>query len=191
MGHPIMMMRFITKCKEALKKSPNTALLFLNQVRDSQQKVYNRFDPETHYPGGRYLRHILLAALRLKHGGFISSADETKVGRRVLIRGEKGKIVGPNGLEAGIDLYNIDCPELGFISGDFDWAKDLREVGERLGIIKTSGAWKSFGGKQIQGNSNFEREVRNSEEFSFALRKEIYNTFGIEISSGRFINARY
>ena len=167
-GQASMVTRYTRKVQRAMWTAPKTGVLLLNQVRAGKPKNMWDKNPDPVPVGGEKLLHNLLANIMLKHAGDITEKrgqDTIKVGRRIRLIGKKGKMTGPNGLEAEVDLYTQDCPERGFRAGELDHAKMIIEACLRRGLITQEGAWYTFLGERLHGSVNLERKVREDGDF--------------------------
>jgi RecA/RadA recombinase len=173
MRQPSMVNRLIAKVRDGLKSAPRTCVLFINQVRDTQERplmprprgdMPHIDEPDTHYPAGRFLRHILLGAVRLtlEHHIVVERNDSPViVGKRIRLQAEKLKLLGANGWEACVDFYTHDCPELGFRAGEVDHARGLHEVAEALGIVRAEGGgWYRYRRKKWHGAAAMQAALR-------------------------------
>lgn len=190
MGQPNLVNRFISKMASAQFHSPNTAVIILNQARDTHEQEWNGFQmvkAKPHAPGGRYSRHMALADVFMQKEGVIReiTGDKAKdknarvIGRSISYEGMKGKVTGPHGRSVEADIYTESSPHYRFGPGQIDLGKALAEVAIRQGLLTQSGTWISFdsSGKRLQGRSQWYDALNDDLELYNLLDAAVYDSY--------------
>lgn len=190
MGQPNLLNRFITKMLSSLYLAENTALVLLNQARDTHKQEWNGYmmaQAKPHAPGGRYSRHIALADICVEKTGLIYdlTGDKAKdrnapvIGRTVTFTGMKGKVTGSHGRSVQCDVYTANSVSRPFGPGQVDKYNMLVSLGIKTGVLSSSGTWINFdaAGKKFQGAGQFSEALQNDGELYTLLDSTIYDTY--------------
>lgn len=190
MGQPNLVNRFITKMASALFYSQNTAVLLLNQARDTHEQEWNGFTmvkAKPHAPGGRYARHIALADVFMQKEGVIREITGNKerdrnarvIGRSVSFEGMKGKVTGPHGRSISVDIYTEQSDYSRFGPGQIDLGKALTDVALVRGVLTQAGTWVSFdaAGKKLQGKPQWYDALNDDPDLYKTLDAAVYDTY--------------
>lgn len=122
----------------SLVSQKETALVFINQVRDVIGQSGPGMGPRTSTPGGRALKFAASVRLKIARTQTIKVEGEA-LRNAVNIKAEKNKLWAPY-READIELdYDHGFDKLGNVVDELIWA----------GIIGKSGAWYSYNGENI------------------------------------------
>lgn len=154
-----LMSAALRKLTASISKT-KTAVLFLNQTRMKIGQLYGK--PET-TPGGLALKFYASVRIELTKKAQIKKGDEI-VGSKILAKITKNKVAPP------------------FKSAEFDiyWGEgiskytDLLNLGQKLGIIKKSGAWFEFENKKIgQGIEGAKTFLKENPEIFEKIKEKI------------------
>ena len=131
----------------AVASKTGTLLLFLNQLRHRTGVVFG--NPET-TTGGNALKFYASVRLDVRRVGPVKIGDAS-IGARTRVKVVKNKCACPF-KEAEFDIR---------WGTGIDWASDLLDVGEALGVIEKSGTHFSFGGESLgQGRERARETLR-------------------------------
>lgn len=183
-GQVALVQRFVSKAVTALRSTAqNTALLVLNQARDTPEMIWTPGGMQKsppHAPGGRYARHIALADVFMEKKGNIyekRGKDDIIVGRTIQFTGQKGKVTGPHGRSDRLDIYIEEAPQYGFSPGQIDHAKGLARVAQLRDVFEVSGSWVSFGGQKWQGLDKVVETLRTDKDLYAAVDAQVNDTY--------------
>ncbi|HVZ71587.1 MAG TPA: recombinase RecA [Polyangia bacterium] len=113
----------------------NTAIIFINQLRQKIGVVYG--NPET-TTGGNALKFYASVRLDIRKIGVVKNG-ETVVGTKTRVKVVKNKMAPPF-REAEFEiLYGLGT----------NWAGEIVDLGSEAGVIEKSGAYYSYGGERI------------------------------------------
>jgi len=137
-----------------------TSLVFINQLR---QKIGVTFGNPEVTTGGNALKFYASVRLDVRRVGPIKDGD-TVVGSRTRVKVVKNKLAPPF-REVEVDV----------LYGRGVWAAgDLVDRGLELGVLERSGAWISWGGKQLgQGRERTANSVEQDAALSRSLREAV------------------
>jgi len=164
-----LMSKAMRKLAGVLSKS-KTCAIFVNQVR---QKIGMSFPgaPMETTPGGLALKFHASIRLDIRRIATIK-VGESAIGNRVRVKVVKNKLAPPFRLAEFDILYGKGISYEG----------ELINLGLAHGIIKKSGAWLSFGDKQLaQGKENARIFLEENPEVKAEIEKELQKM----ISSGQ------
>jgi recombination protein RecA len=133
----------------------NTALVFINQIREKVGVMYG--NPET-TTGGRALKFYASVRLDVRRKTTNTVGDEA-VSNTVTIKGAKNKLSPP---------YRKAEVDIEFGKG-FDKVGSVVRAGVDNGAIAKSGSWYSFGGERYQGEEQLISAVTVSAEMYQAV----------------------
>ena len=129
----------------AIAHKTETLLVFLNQLRHRTGITFG--NPET-TTGGNALKFYASVRLDVRRVGPVKSGDES-VGARTRVKVVKNKCAVPF-KEAEFDIR---------WGKGIDWAGDLLDMGEALGVIEKSGAYFKFAGDSLGHGRERAREA--------------------------------
>ncbi len=162
-----LMAKAMRKLVGVLSKS-NTCAIFINQVR---MKIggpgYG--NPET-TPGGLALKFHASVRLDIRRAGAVRVGEQI-IGNEVKVKVVKNKLAPPF-KEARFQI----------IYGEgISREAELLDLGLKTGILKRSGAWYSWGNKQLgQGAEKARLYLKDHPEVARALEQEILRALGLE-----------
>ena len=143
-----LMSQALRKLVAAISRS-NTSVVFINQIREKIGVVWG--NPEV-TPGGRALKFYASVRLDLRRLESIKQGTEI-VGTRVRARVVKNKVAPPFRVAEFDIMFNQGISRQG----------DLVEMGERLGVLKKTGSFYSFGDVRLgQGRENAKTFLREN-----------------------------
>ncbi|MFD9947218.1 hypothetical protein ACFWYW_24030 [Nonomuraea sp. NPDC059023] len=149
--------------------------LIINQYRDAIGQFSPHGTPQT-TPGGKAKNYFYYVRLEVKRDEVIDEArhgkGKTRVGQTVKLRTLKNKAASP-GQVASLDVYFRDAPNLGFLRGDYDSAKELLTYGVLYDLIKRAGAYYSIGERRWQGKDALLQDLRAESDLQESLRAGI------------------
>lgn len=156
--HARLMSKAMRLLKGVVNKS-NTALILINQIREKVGVMFG--NPET-TTGGRAIKFFADMRLEVRKKD-IKDAGE-KVGNRVKVKVVKNKLAPPF-KEAEFDvIYGRGISKEG----------ELLDLGEKIGIIKKSGAWYSYGDMKLgQGKERAREFLLQNKEIADEIEKQI------------------
>lgn len=128
----------------AITGKTNTALIFINQIREKIGVMFG--SPET-TTGGRALKFYASIRLDVRRIQTLKDGDE-KSGNRVKVKVAKNKLAAPF-KEAEVDL---------FFGHGFSMESDLLDLGVKHGFLEKSGSWFRFENENIGQGADKVRE---------------------------------
>ncbi len=160
-----LMSQALRKLKGIVHKS-NTALIFINQIREKIGVVYG--SPET-TPGGRALKFFSDMRLEVRRLGDVKEGNE-RVGYRVKVKVVKNKLAPPF-REAEFDMiYGEGICKL----------CDLIDVATELGVLTKSGSWYSYGDQRLgQGREQVKKYLKENPEIAEEIEKKVREVAGL------------
>jgi len=163
--HARLMSKAMRVLKGAVNKS-NTALVLINQVREKVGVMFG--NPET-TTGGRAIKFFADMRMEVRKSDIKDSGE--RVGNRVRVKIVKNKLAPPF-KEAEFDvIYGEGISKEG----------EIIDLGEKLGIIKKSGAWYSYGDMKLgQGKEKVREKLKEDRQ----LFEELKNKILEEINNG-------
>jgi recombination protein RecA len=129
-----MMTQALRRLTVTVRKT-NTALVFINQLRD---KIGVTWGETTTTPGGRALKHNSSLRMDMQKISNLKKGDKV-IGSRVKFRGKKNRVGDPY-QEADIDLL---------LGNGFSREADIVDQGVRTGILEKEGNTYAFGGERL------------------------------------------
>ena len=156
--HARLMSKAMRVLKGAVNKS-NTALVLINQVREKVGVMFG--NPET-TTGGRAIKFFADMRMEVRKSDIKDSGE--RVGSRVRVKIVKNKLAPPF-KEAEFDvIYGEGISKEG----------EIIDLGEKLGIIKKSGAWYSYGDMKLgQGKEKVRERLKEDKELAKELEEKI------------------
>jgi len=143
-------------------KKTDTAIIFINQIRYKIGVMFG--SPET-TSGGNALKFYASQRLDIRRIATLSQGED-KYGIRTRVKVVKNK-VGPPFKDVEFNII--------FGKG-IDWATDLLDLAESMGIIDKAGAWYSYKGERLgQGSSNASKAIATTDGLADELRDRIFN----------------
>ncbi|MCS6998324.1 MAG: recombinase RecA [Aquificaceae bacterium] len=160
-----LMSQALRKLK-GLAHRTNTALLFINQLREKIGVMFG--NPET-TPGGRALKFFADMRLDVRRVGEVKEGGE-KAGNRVRVRVVKNKLAPPF-QEAEFDvLYGEGICKL----------CDLIDTASELKVINKSGAWYSYGEIRLgQGKEQVKKFLAENPELAREIENKVREVSGL------------
>ncbi len=164
-----LMAKAMRKLVGVLSKS-QTCAIFINQVRMKIGQMYG--SPET-TPGGLALKFHASVRLDIRRIGSVKAGDQI-IGNKVRVKVVKNKLAPP-----------FREAEFEIIYGEgISREAELLDLGLKTGILKRSGAWYSWGEKQLgQGAEKARLYLKEHPEVARALEREILKALGIEAAA--------
>ena len=158
--HARLMSKAMRLLKGSVNKS-NTVLILINQIREKVGVMFG--NPET-TTGGRAIKFFADMRMEVRKSD-IKDAGE-RVGSRVKVKIVKNKLAPPF-KEAEFDI----------IYGEgISKESEILDLGEKLGIIKKSGAWYSYGDMKLgQGREKAKEFLKLNPELSEEIKDKILN----------------
>ena len=149
-------------------KRANTLVIFINQIRMKIGVMFG--SPET-TTGGNALKFYASVRLDIRRIGQIKKGDDI-LGNETRVKVIKNKVAPPF-RQAEFDiLYGEGVSREGEL---IDW-------GDKVGIIKKSGAWYSYNGDKIgQGKDNVRVWLKENPEVAAEIEAQIRKEVGINI----------
>ncbi len=149
-------------------KKTNTLVVFINQIRMKIGVMFG--SPET-TTGGNALKFYASVRLDIRRIGQIKKGDDI-LGNETRVKVIKNKVAPPF-RQAEFDiLYGEGVSREGEL---IDW-------GDKVGIIKKSGAWYSYNGDKIgQGKDNVRVWLKENPEVAAEIEAQIRKEVGINI----------
>jgi len=153
-----LMSQAMRKLSGAVARS-NTALIFINQIRDKIGVMFG--SPET-TTGGRALKFYASLRLDVRRVSGIKIGDEV-TGNQVRIKTAKNKMAPP---------YRDTVVELKFDRG-FDTTGNLVSTAVDMGVVEKSGSWLSYKGERLgQGQENARELLDNNKDLYAKILKD-------------------
>lgn len=141
----------------------NTTLIFINQIR-MKIGVYMG-NPET-TPGGKALKFYSSVRIEVRRAAQIKKGEEV-VGNRVKAKIVKNKVAPPFRTAEFDIMYNEGISRRG----------DILSTAAKLGIVKLTGSWYSFGDKKIgQGGEASKQYLKENPAVEKEIVEKIYET---------------
>lgn len=134
----------------------NTALIFINQVREKIGVMFG--NPET-TTGGRALKFFASVRLEVRRTSTIKDGEQA-VGNRTKVKVVKNKVASP-----------FRDAEFDILFGEGISAEgDLIDVGVSEGLVEKSGSWYSYAGERIgQGRENARTTLKQNPDLKSKL----------------------
>lgn len=134
----------------------NTALIFINQVREKIGVMFG--NPET-TTGGRALKFFASVRLEVRRTSTIKDGEQA-VGNRTKVKVVKNKVASP-----------FRDAEFDILFGEGISAEgDLIDVGVSEGLVEKSGSWYSYAGERIgQGRENARATLKQNPDLKAKL----------------------
>ncbi|MDO4694586.1 MAG: recombinase RecA [Eikenella sp.] len=166
--HARLMSQALRKLTGHIKKT-NTLVVFINQIRMKIGLVFG--SPET-TTGGNALKFYSSVRLDIRRGLQIKKGDDV-LGNETKVKVIKNKVAPP-----------FRQAEFDILYGEgISWEGELIDWGDKLGIIKKSGAWYSYEGNKIgQGRDNVRVWLKENPEVAAELNAKIRDKAGIEVA---------
>jgi len=161
-----LMSQALRKLTAATNKS-NAALIFINQLREKIGGM--SYGPNETTTGGRALKFYASLRIDVRNIGGIKGKEEERLGHTAKIKIVKNKLAPPF-REAIVEIY--------YGEGISRFA-ELLILGEKLGIVKKSGAWYSYGDIRLgQGKEKARKYLKEhpeiAEEIENKIREKLY-----------------
>jgi recombination protein RecA len=158
------------KLTPALRQS-NTALVFVNQVRDNMDPYASQ---KRIYPGGHALKHWAAVVIELDKDKNAKDkfiyAEEEVVGVKMQAKIKKSKFTKP--LKIAYFSYLFD-------SG-IDNLAEIVDLGVAYDLIQKSGSYYKIEEQSIHGRDNMIEYLRNNLELIEQLKGLIYQKTGVQ-----------
>lgn len=168
-----LMSQALRKLTASIARS-NTLLIFINQIRMKIGVMFG--NPET-TTGGNALKFYASVRIDIRRVGALKDRDEI-TGSQTRVKIVKNKVAPPFKVVDFDIVYNEGISKNG----------EIIDLGVKLGLIKKSGVWFSYGEKRMgQGRENAKKFLRDNPVDAQAIEKEIRDKSGclseeIEIS---------
>ncbi|MBQ7604616.1 MAG: recombinase RecA [Clostridia bacterium] len=159
MGRQARLMSSALRVLSANISKTNTAVIFINQLRDMINTGYGAGPTET-TAGGRALKYYASVRIDIRRIGSIKMGENI-IGSHTKCRVVKNKVAPPFGT-ANFDIY--------FGKG-ISKQGEVLDVALTMGVIEKSGSWFSFGGERICQGKEHVREMMESDP-GFSARVE-------------------
>ncbi len=155
-----LMSQALRKLAAVVHKS-NTVLLFINQVRQNIGTL--SFGPKETTTGGKALKFYSSVRLDVRRIASLKKND-VHFGNRVMVKVVKNKVAAPFKVAELDLLFNIG------ISRELD----LLDVALKAGVVKKSGAWFAFEGKNFaQGRDQAYQALKKDSEFFEIMKQKV------------------
>lgn len=160
-----LMSQALRKLTGVIAKS-KTSVLFINQIRHKIGVMFG--SPET-TTGGNALKFYSSIRLDIRRIETLKSGDEA-IGNRVRVKVVKNKVAPPF-RQAEFDImYNTGISREG----------GILDLGTKLGIIKKTGTWYSYGEDRIgQGRENAKNFIRENPNIAQEIEEKIKVSTGL------------
>ncbi|MBI4330249.1 MAG: recombinase RecA [Chloroflexi bacterium] len=154
-----LMSQSLRKLTAAISKS-HTAVIFINQLREKVGVMFG--NPEV-TPGGRALKFYSSVRIDLRRIDSIKEGAEV-TGNRVRAKVVKNKVAPPFRTAEFDIMFNQGISKEG----------DLIDLGVKLGIVKKSGAFFTFGENKLgQGRENAKEFLKQHKDIAGEIEKQI------------------
>ena len=139
----------------------NCVVVFINQLRDKVGVVYG--SPEV-TSGGNALKYYASVRIDVRKKEALKQSGGDVYGNHVKCKVVKNKVAPP-----------FRCAEFDILFGKgVSKASELIEIGEKLGIIKKSGSWFSYGEDRIgQGKDNTRKFLETHPEIADEIEAKV------------------
>ena len=161
-----LMSQALRKLTGVIAKS-HTSVIFINQIRHKIGVMFG--SPET-TTGGNALKFYSSIRLDIRRIETLKNGDDP-IGNRVRVKVVKNKVAPPF-KQAEFDImYDSGISREGSIV----------DIGAKVGIIKKSGTWYSYGEERIgQGRENAKNFLRDHRDILAQVEKKILIEYGLE-----------
>lgn len=151
-----------------------TALLAIARERENKDAPRNA--PQYKVGGGRAVEYEASMSVRIERDYVREGkgAEAVVVGERHDCVIHKSKVAGRDDKVSTGYFYTSNGK---VTPAGFDPARDLLELGIELGVVKTAGAWFSFGGKRWNGKSQAVKRIHADVELRAELEKAARSRF--------------
>jgi len=168
--HARLMSQSLRKLTGSISRS-HACVIFTNQIREKIGVMFG--NPET-TTGGRALKFFASVRIDIRKTTQIKNGDDV-IGHGVKVKVVKNKMAPP---------FKTSEFELLFAEG-FSKMGDLLELGSKVGVVKKSGAWLSYGDTRLgQGKENSKVFLRDHPDVYAAIEKEIRLSVGVVSGTG-------
>ena len=158
-----LMSQALRKLTGVLAKS-NCVAIFINQLRDKVGVVYGSSETTT---GGRALKFYSSVRIDVRRTETLKAGTEM-IGNATKCKIVKNKVAPPFKVATFDIMYGEGISKEG----------ELLDLGEKLKLVKKSGAWFSYKDMRIgQGRDNAKNFLRENEDISSELEKAIRDNF--------------
>ena len=158
-----LMSQALRKLTGVLAKS-NCVAIFINQLRDKVGVVYGSSETTT---GGRALKFYSSVRIDVRRTETLKAGTEM-IGSATKCKIVKNKVAPPFKVATFDIMYGEGISKEG----------ELLDLGEKLKLVKKSGAWFSYKDMRIgQGRDNAKNFLRENEDISSELEKAIRDNF--------------
>jgi len=162
-----LMSQALRKLTSAISRS-KTAVVFINQLREKVGVLWG--NPEV-TPGGRALKFYASVRLDLRRLESLKQGTDI-VGSRVRARVVKNKVAPP---------FRVAEFDIMFKQG-ISREADLIELGERVGVLKKTGSFYSFGETKLgQGRENAKAYLRENPDVAQEIEGQIRGSTDVQI----------
>lgn len=156
-----LMSKAMRKLAGVLSKS-NTSAIFVNQIRHKIGMMMPGMNPET-TPGGLALKFHASVRVDIRRISSLKAGD-VAIGNRVRVKVVKNKLAPPFRITEFDIIYGKGISTEG----------ELIDYGLEAGVIKKSGAWFTFGNKQLgQGRENTRIFLQENPEITKTLEAKL------------------
>ena len=169
-----LMSQALRKLTAAISRS-HTAVVFINQIREKIGVIWG--NPEV-TPGGRALKFHSSVRVDLRRIESIKQGTEV-IGTRVRGRVVKNKVAPPFRVAEFDIMFNRGISR----------EADLVEVGERIGVVKKSGSFYSFGDTKLgQGKENVKNFLLENPHVAKEIEGQIQGATDVQIPVALSVN---
>jgi len=152
----------------AITAKANTAVVFINQVRDNVGVMYGNKDVT---PGGRALKFFSSVRLKVSKGKIFENKLKEPVGHEINVKCEKNKLARP--LKKAVVHFYYD--------GYIDKVHEILTIGLQYNIIKRRGAYYDIYGESFQGRESLQEYLQTNPEVQQRIFKEALESGEIDI----------
>lgn len=166
-AHARLMNKGIRKIQSSLSFNNNTAIVFVNQLREKIGVFFGNPEVTT---GGKALKYYSTLRLEIKKSELIKN-NQGKIGIKSKVTVVKNKISKPFG-STFINIYFGD---------GFDYISDILEYAIQINLIKKLSSWYSFENKNIcQGFAQLKLYAKENLDWFEKIKDIIYKNMKIE-----------
>ncbi len=164
-----LMAQALRKLKGAVHKS-DTALIFINQLREKIGQTFGYGGVQETTPGGRALKFFSDMRLEVRRLGDVKDSNNQRIGYKVKVKVVKNKLAPPF-KEAEFEIiYGEGICKI----------CDLINLALEMGIINQSGAWYSYGDTRLgQGREQVKKFLQENPKIMEEIENKIKEAAGL------------
>ncbi|WP_314010966.1 recombinase RecA [Pseudostreptobacillus hongkongensis] len=163
-----LMSKGLRKLTGSIAKS-ETAMIFINQVREKIGGFSFGGIPATTTSGGRALKFFSTIRMEIKRVGSIKQGDEV-IGNETVAKITKNKVAPPHKEVKFSIMYGKGISHV----------TEVFDIALEKGICKKSGSWFSFGDERLgQGKVNVEKLLEENKELFAQIEEKVLSSLDI------------